>query len=77
MLLYFSPMYVTTEKALNPRLPVFNPSLQDPILGFIAGAAGLRLGICVPSSCTEQEVTGRLMEDINDNNLLVEKPVQY
>jgi hypothetical protein len=33
--MYLTVYTVKNEKELNPRLPIFNPSLQVPILGSI------------------------------------------
>ena len=62
MTIYVGFGYEKLEQEKQARMPILLPQSQSGNLGGQLGGLRLHLGLCVPSSCTDAEITVALNE---------------
>ena len=62
MTIYVGLGYEKNEQEKQVRMPILLPQSESGDLGGDLGEQTLRLGLCVPSSCTDAEITLALNE---------------
>ena len=62
MTIYVGLGYDKNEQEKQARMPILLPQSESGNLGGESGGQTLRLGLCVPSSCTDAEITVALNE---------------
>mgnify|MGYP001164362399 CR=1 FL=1 len=62
MTIYVGLGYEKNEQEKQVRMPILLPQSESGGLGGDLGEQTLRLGLCVPSSCTDAEITVALNE---------------
>ena len=62
MTIYVVLGYDKNEQEKQVRMPILLPQSESGDLGDDLGEQTLRLGLCVPSSCTDAEITVALNE---------------
>ena len=62
MTIYVGFGYDKNEQEKQVRMPILLPQSESGDLGGDLGEQTLRLGLCVPSSCTDAEITVALNE---------------